>query len=434
MKTVSNFVQIEKKPITQSVQAFLPKVALVPFCHQKNQDFNCIVKPGDMIKEGTVIAESSGDYEDFGLKIHSSIPGAVQEIVSCTLPDGCNGLAVKIRLAGEFSYLGKTSEKQEWSAKRSAELVSIFSTHGVVNTFEGVESLAEQIIDCKLVRDRFLIVRMFDEDPSRITDSFIAENLTSQVIEGTAIIARAMKADGVVFVYSNKFQGTIDTQIFNAVPSLKIGVDVSKYPLGFKRSLIHIINKYCKVAKTKYFSAVNHKNIYIDPQTAISAYDAVVLDKPVIERYVHVTGDCLECAGVLKMRVGATIGSLVEQMGGFIYPPAKVIVNGVLTGNAVSDMNIPITPMVKSVAFVPRKRLSDHHSNECVLCGNCRDICPEGLYPDLLYRRRDDGPLNLTELAKTTLLCSGCSLCNSACPSRLPLSQTIALLRENLHE
>jgi len=434
MKTVSNFVQREKKTITQSVQAFLPKEVIIPFCHLTDTNFKCLVEPGMVLKEGDVIAESAGEYVDNKFNIHSSIPGTVTEILQCSMPDGCNAKAVKIRLAGEFTYLGKKLTEEEWSSRRSAELLSIFSSHGVINTFAEPQSLSDQIIDCKLIRDKFLVVRMFDEDPSRCTDSFIATNLTKQVVEGAAIIARSMKADGVVFVHENSFEGEIDTSNFGSVPSLKIEVNTAKYPVGFKRSLIHVIEKHCKLTKSKYFSSINHKCIFVDSQTALNAYEAVVLDKPVVERYVHVTGDCLECAGVLKVRIGTPIEHLIEQMGGFVNKPSKIIVNGLLTGNAISNQDIPVTSIVKSVSFIPGKQLSDHHMNECILCGNCRNVCPEGLYPDLLYRRRDDGPLNVTELVQTSLLCNNCSLCNSICPSRLPLSQTIALLRENINE
>jgi electron transport complex protein RnfC len=137
---------------------------------------------------------------------------------------------------------------------------------------------------------------------------------------------------------------------------------------------------------------------------------------------------------LLRVRIGTTIRSLMEQCGGCDRALGKIIVNGVVTGDCVESLDTIITKDVKSVSFVPKSELSDQERNPCIRCGKCRSICPEGIFPDLIYRHCNGGKKIGREMLSTTALCSGCCLCNSVCPSRLPLCQTIDNLRNAENE
>ena len=96
-------------------------------------------------------------------------------------------------------------------------------------------------------------------------------------------------------------------------------------------------------------------------------------------------------------------------------------------------MDIPVSKDVKSVSFIPQAKVPDQQIEDCSRCGNCIDICPVGLYPESLYRsyttqNKDDDHLNI--ITQTAILCTECALCNSVCPSRIPLSQIIKSLKE----
>lgn len=433
MKMVNNFVQSEKYQFNEAVRSFLPKVAVVPFCQTKGKDYICIVQKGDRIQEGQTIAMAvDSNRKELGAQVHSPIPGVVTEITQCSLPDGCVGQAAKIKLGGSFSYLGKKQDENSWQIMTSEEILNGFNEKGISNTFGESILLAKQIRELNLKSDRFLVVRLFDEDPSRMTDTFIAQNCTDKVVEGAWIIATAMHAEGIVFVSSRQNKVGIRLSDEFNMPYLCVEADTSKYPAGFVQNLLAIIKKNIRNSKNpqaKVFKNISHMSLFIDPETAVSVYDGIVNNTPVVERYVHVTGSCLNAAGMFKVRIGSSIGSLAEQCGGFKKSPSKIIINGLITGNAISTLDIPVTKQVKSVTFLQDKELSDQHLSQCIRCGQCRSVCPEGIYPDLLFRHRIGGKPVGDDLLKTAVLCSGCCLCNSVCPSRLPLCQTIELLK-----
>jgi Na+-translocating ferredoxin:NAD+ oxidoreductase RnfC subunit len=54
----------------------------------------------------------------------------------------------------------------------------------------------------------------------------------------------------------------------------------------------------------------------------------------------------------LNVRIGQTIGDVINKIGGFSKYPSKIIINGESYGNVVSSFDVTITKYVKSVSFV----------------------------------------------------------------------------------
>jgi electron transport complex protein RnfC len=134
------------------------------------------------------------------------------------------------------------------------------------------------------------------------------------------------------------------------------------------------------------------------------------------------------------VRLGTSIRSVIAEFGGFIKDGGKIIVNGILMGHNVTDLDTPITKEVKSVSIIPPKDVMNPASSECIRCGMCRTVCPMGMSPDILYGHyafnREISQNHLNTLRN----CSDCVLCNAVCPARLPLCQSIKLLRGAINE
>lgn len=430
MKAINNFITPQTPIFETSVRSFLPQNIIVPFCQSDEVEYECSMSVEDSVKEGQTIASPKGFISSNGACIHSSVPGKIKDIIQCTLPDGNLSFAAKIKTQGEFTFLGKKQKEVDWNIFSPATLLEEFKTKGIVNTFpKKTISLATQIKECSLKKHRFTIVRMFDEDPSRYTDSFIASHWTEKVIIGAKIAAKAFYSEGLAFVLPKKSDFSINKDLIDSNYYVTTTSDNSKYPAGLIHCLIRQVRKASKIPEYEKFSSVNHKCLFLDPETCLSIYEGIVLGIPVVERYIHITGSCLKSCGMFKVRLGTTIKDIVEQCGGFITSPSKIVINGLIIGNGIADLNIPITKMVKSIDFLSSAELCVQNSTSCIRCGRCRAICPENLVPDLLYKMASEKYILSRDIASTAKICSQCSLCNSVCPSRLSLSQTILQLK-----
>ena len=77
---------------------------------------------------------------------------------------------------------------------------------GIVNIFSCTKSVpvTEQIKDFIRKKNKTIVVRLFDEDTQRLTDSLMTKFYFDQITEGAKILAKITEADGILFVMNSK--------------------------------------------------------------------------------------------------------------------------------------------------------------------------------------------------------------------------------------
>ena len=130
MKRVNNFIQLNKQKFPSLLSSFVPEVALVHLSQTGKKSSGALVKAGDTVKEGQII---SGEAD--GTAVHSPLPGKIDSIITCTMPDGSFGKAARINLGGSFSFLGKNKVGCEWKSLDGQVIRNKIRDKGVINTF-----------------------------------------------------------------------------------------------------------------------------------------------------------------------------------------------------------------------------------------------------------------------------------------------------------
>lgn len=425
-----NFKSVDEGRFELPANAFLPSHAIVPVEEDGKGESEILIGEGDFVKEGQVIAKTRSNY------IHAPISGTVEKIADGIFSSGEKGLCAKIALGGELVFTGKRQDKNPWSNYERETLVYRMKEGGILNTFSKKLPLYSQIKSTRKNEDLILFVRLFDDDPAVLVEKFVSEKYTDKVAEGAMILAKATGAVAVVFAKARNSKIKIDASLFeNESKIYQVEIDTKKYPCGTKHNLVLAAKKNLD---DEIFKKAGKNDFFIDSLTALHIYNAIVLGKPEIDTFVHVTGDCLMSAAIMNVKIGTSLRNIVKMCGGFKRNLSKIVINGTMKGLSVENLDVPVTKSIKSIEFVPTGKIKNSYSEICIRCGNCRKVCPAELWPGNLYRimhisGRENGLLDSESITETSLLCLECGLCNSVCPSRLPLEQTISVLKEKIN-
>lgn len=408
-------IGFEAPHVSFSGNAFVPTTAVIPLDQHSSDPAIPIVRVGDRVREGQLIARGP-------VPVHASIPGIVSAFRSVPLPDGRTGEAVVIDLGGSFDITGRKAANNNWRNIPTGDICRLIEERGVVNCFEKPHPLVVDLKSARSSKRTALICRLFDLDPTAPIDTRILSEKKESVLAGFAIIAHAMNASSVVFAVTDgaakEEQDSRGFQsLFGDLPVSFLRVKNS-YPGGSKKRLERLLSG--KNAETAPRDAV-----FCDCVTALAVYDTIVRDIPPISTYVMVLGSAIAKPQYLLVKTGTLIGDIIDECGGFRSPPSRIIVNGLIGGIALYDLDTPVTRYTHSLHIMDMDSCPPFAVMDCIHCGACLASCPAGIDP----ARTVNAIRNLAitaRIAASIKACEGCGCCAMVCPSRIPLHHEIA--------
>lgn len=200
----------------------------------------------------------------------------------------------------------------------------------------------------------------------------------------------------------------------------------TKYPQGSERQLIYAVTG--RKINSKMLPA-DAGCIVNNVDTVISIQNAVDEGKPLYERIVTVTGDCIAEPQNFRVRTGTMYSDLVLAAGGFVKDPEKVISGGPMMGFAMFDLDVPVTKSSSAILALSKDEVALHEPSPCINCGRCSEVCPSRLVPSRLSGiadRYDEESF----VANYGLECVECGCCSYVCPAKRQLAQSIKAMRK----
>ncbi len=416
-------LEFQAPAIVDKGNSFIPSLAIVPLTQHYGPPAIPVVQAGSRVKEGQLIARSNSPYSSH---IHAPIPGLIREFTTVPLPDGSLGIAAVMLLEGSFSILGRKQDSFDWRHIQTHELLRIFEEKGVINTFDKPLPLSSLVSSAAKKTTKTLVVRMFDEDPTCMIDSWLATHKLHECAEGAAIIARSMNAETVYFVSSQPVTTSANTPQINELFTHSTINYVSiryRYPSGNTKTL------------TRLLALTEQKNppVMIDMVTALAARDAVKHNMPTVHNRIIISGPALYGTSLLRVKSGTTIGDIIEECGGFKTEPSRIIINGLVLGQSVYDLDTPVTKATKSLHVMNEDTCPSYTVRNCIHCGKCLAVCPAALDPARLVSRINTIKKASTDYPTTEVFrCEGCGCCSIVCPSRIPLHHIIREAAEDI--
>jgi electron transport complex protein RnfC len=392
--------------------AFLPNGAVILLKQHAGRQARCVVRRGEYVREGMVIGRADGP---FSANVHSSVPGVVRDIRVTALPEGGHAEAVVVALEGSFDRLGRKAERYLWKSMGRNEILSTLRDKGVVDTEVPGYPLFDLLGERRDID--ILVINAVESEPYLRSESRLLRDRGEEVLEGIAILHKILSPKRTVIAASAD-DPPVPAQSSDALPSVELLSLEPKYPQDMPGQLLDAIYGSRAAVGARRLRAKGAT--IIRPSTAFAVYEAVMLAKPMVERYVSIGGGAIKRPTVLKARIGTPIGDLIEECGGFLGPPARLVLRGALRGHSVHDLDTPITKTSSAVIALDAEEVGSLRRSPCIRCGRCASVCPERLDPDTIFRLVERGMI-ARALAIGLGSCTACGACGYICPSRLPL-------------
>jgi len=395
--------------------AFLPQKAFVPIGYSTSVEPFLLVKESSRVKEGQLIGR--GDLSSPFSYIYSSIPGIVTGFRDFETIPGKKLRTVEITLQGSFSILGKKRVDNEWDSLSPIEIFDKIENSGIVDTAKRIKRpLSLNIKKAMDKKVETLSTSLYDFYPSQSLDMFLGEREPQKIIEGAMIIAKTLGAGKIVIFHNIKkkknlrrYQDIVSTICKNISVEFKKIKEV--YPLTLQLG----------------------SSFFVDASTSIYTYEAIKNNYPITSIYVSIQGNVIEKPKIFRAKIGAPIGTLIEECGGVKALPKALIINGLTSGYAIKDLDMPLCSDMKSIHLVGKDMLNFYDEMECINCGKCFNTCPCNINPIGVVRAIKSSAIS-PNVDFSIKKCNSCACCSIVCPSRINLSKIITSYKDEHYQ
>ncbi len=418
-----------RKPI-ETIE--LPKQVRIPASQHIGAPAEPIVKVGDEIKVGQLIAKSTGFVS---ANIHSSVSGKVASLDKLLHASGHKLISVIIDVIGDewLETIDKTDTLITEKDISAEEVRNIITDSGIVGlggaTFPShVKMMIPQGKTCE-----YLVINAVECEPYLTADHQLMLEKSEEIIIGSKLMAKGAGASKIIIgIENNKPDAIEKMQAAAAKHSKEMSIEVCAlkvmYPQGGEKQLIKaVLNRDVPSGKLPIDVGCVVQNV----GTTFAAYEAIMKNKPLFERVVTITGKSVKNPKNIRSRIGTPIDMLIEAVGGLPEDTGKIVNGGPMMGKAIKATGITVTKGTSAILIFPEEEAARPETHNCIRCGRCVSACPMGLEPYLIKNMTAINMIEELE-AQNVTDCIECGSCAYICPASVPLLDYIRLGKGNL--
>ena len=408
--------------------AELPKVAVFPMGQHIGAPAKPIVKKGDKVKVGQMIAEAGGFVS---APIFSSVSGTVLKVDTIVDASGYAKPAVHITVEGDewiesidrSDSLVTLKDKPELTGK---EIIEKIQNAGIVGMGGACFPCHVKLMPPPGSKPEWVIINAVECEPYLTADHRLMLEKADQILVGVILLMKAANVSkGYIGIENNKPDAIkIMTEKAKSYGNIEVVPLKVKYPQGGEKQLIDAV--VGRQVPAPPALPVSVGAIIQNVGTAYAVYEAVMKNKPLFERIVTVTGKSLKQPSNFLVRMGTPMGQLIDACGGLPEDTGKVIGGGPMMGKALMNTEVPICKGSSGVLIMNNKEARRNAAQPCIRCAKCVSACPMGLEPYLLAKCSSLGMWDKVE-SEDIVSCIECGSCQFTCPSNRPLLDHIRL-------
>ncbi|MEQ9398842.1 MAG: electron transport complex subunit RsxC [Longimicrobiales bacterium] len=404
-----------------------PERLALPLRQHAGRPARCIVRRGDRVERGDVIAEADGFVS---VPIHASAAGTVAEIGWWPHPDGSMAETVVLDVEPWSPQVPRPGLVPEWEGLTSDQVRAAVQQAGVVGLGGAAFPTHVKLSPPDEHPIEWLLVNGAECEPYLTTDHRTMVEYPERVHFGTRIMMQCLGVERAVIGVEKNKPDAIAALERTRPPDLDITVQplVVKYPQGAEKMLIHVVTG----REVPSGRLPMHVGAVVQNVGSIATIAEVFeTGLPLIERIVTVTGPGVVRPSNLIVPVGTMLGDVLDHCGGVTDDAAEIVFGGPMMGSSQPDLRTPLVKGTTGVVVLTRRDVKPKRTWACIRCGHCLEACPVFLNPQLLGRLARAGRYD--DMAANHLAdCMLCGSCSYVCPSNIPLSQMFALSKRQL--
>lgn len=396
--------------------SFVPKKLVIPMRQHLGQPAKPIVKVGDYVLKGQIIAEADGYVST---AIHASSSGTVSaiDLASVPHPSGLPDLCIQIETDGKDAWCER--KPLDWQGMDPAALRGHVRDMGLAGLGGAVFPSSIKLDPAGGAPIHTLILNGGECEPWITCDDAIMRERAADILRGAHIMQTLLGAQTLIAgIEDNKTEAIAAMQA--AAEQLGIKAEIIAMPTLYPGGGGKQICKTLTGLDTPSGGRTTDVGVQVfNVGTAYALARAILHGEPLISRIVTVTGHILKPQN-FDVLIGTPMGELVIHAGER-EGMTGIIMGGPMMGFDVPSTNTPVVKatncvLVKSATlFPPRPR-----EMPCIRCTQCVEVCPAVLQPQALYwfaRAKNLGKAQEYHLFD----CIECGCCSYVCPSHIPL-------------
>lgn len=404
-------------------KARLPKRLIIPLQQHIGESAEPLVKVGDRVLKGDMLAKPSGYVS---APVHAPSSGTVTaiDVLPIPHPSGLPATCMVIETDGQETWGNQLEPIADYQHADPSLLRERIRNAGIVGMGGAAFPSSVKLTPGLENPISTLIINGAECEPYITCDDLLMQTQAEKILRGVDIIHRLVGAERCLFgVEDNKPEAI--RQLRQAVAEagmewISIVAIPTLYPSGGEKQLIKVLT-----GKEVPSGSIPAKigMICHNVTTAFAVAEAIIEGKPLISRYVTITGNGVRQPRNLEVLIGTPISELIAQAGGYTDQVAKLIVGGPMMGFTLGNDEVPITKATNCLLAADSQESPDPGvAVACIRCGQCANACPAKLLPQQMYwyaRAKD-----LEKVQEYNLFdCIECGCCSHVCPSHIPLVQ-----------
>lgn len=407
-------------------QAELPKQAVFSTYQHIGAPAKPVVAKGDVVKVGTLLAEADGFVS---APVYSSVSGKVNKVDAIVDASGYRRPAIFVDVEGDeweesidrSTKLVKLSDRPELTPQ---DIVAKIKAAGVVGMGGATFPCHVKLSPPPGTKAEYVIINAVECEPYLTADHRLMLEKADEILVGVALIMKAVGVTkGFIAIENNKPDAIrLMTEKAAAYPEIEVVPLKVKYPQGGEKQLIQAV--IGREVPAPPAIPIHVGAVVQNVGTAFAIYEAVMKNKPLIERVITVTGKSVKSPSNFLARIGTPMSTLIDACGGLPEDTGKVIGGGPMMGKALLNLDIPVCKGSSGLLIMNEKEARRGEEQPCIRCAKCVDACPMGLAPYLLatssaFRNWEKAEQN------NIVSCIECGSCQFTCPSNRQLLDNI---------